>query len=292
MHIKILNWKRFNPRDDVKNPSWFRLNNNFLTDHEFFELTSDQKMVWLALLAEASTKQSDIIYISPPLIAALTRCTVEVVKETFAYLVAKSTIEVIAEADVTEALRARDEHVRKRTSTGQDRTDRTEQTGQESTEGHSSNAPPEPEPPQDALVVLSLDQPKPKKARAAPGEKTASSQVWSAYVAAYERRYGHAPPSNAKGYALSSQLVARLGADDAIRVVAFYLTHNGAYYVRGVHPLGACLKDAEGLHTQMLAGHRMTVSEAHRADQGQGIMQACSDIAAKLTAEQEARAGA
>jgi hypothetical protein len=152
---------------------------------------------------------------------------------------------------------------------------------EESSEGHSANTPP---PPVTALVLVEPPK-KPKKAKAPPGEGTPSSRVWRAYAAAYEQRYAHAPGTSARNYALCAQLVARLGTDDAEKVVAFFLTHTKRWYLEKVHDLGACVADAEGLRTQMLANHRVTSSEAQLKDRFTGNIQAAANVYRKLKAE-------
>jgi len=75
MIICISNWEKYNPRKrgDTKSSTWFRCQNNFLTDPDFYDYTSDQKMVWLCLLAECSAKMSATIKINPSLIASILR---------------------------------------------------------------------------------------------------------------------------------------------------------------------------------------------------------------------------
>jgi hypothetical protein len=133
MYIRISNWTLYNPRTDVKKPSWFRLEHDWLTDHEFFDLTSDQKLVWIAILSEASRKQSSVVKISQTMISAIVRTTPDVVDQTVTYLADKNIIERVSDVDVTSALRARNECVRKRTATRRDETRRNNNTKSSST---------------------------------------------------------------------------------------------------------------------------------------------------------------
>lgn len=109
--------------------------------------------------------------------------------------------------------------------------------------------------------------------------------VWTAYRAAYFARYKVEPVRNAKSNSNCVELIKRLGGDGAISVVKFFLTHNQAFYVAKAHPLGLCVADAEGLHTQMLAGHRISASEAREKDLGQGNAQAFANVYEKLKAK-------
>lgn len=84
-----------------------------------------------------------------------------------------------------------------------------------------------------------------------------NKEIWTAYRDAYFLRYNVEPVRNLKTNANISQLAARLGAE-AVDVVKFYLTHNGGFYLQTQHPIGSCLKDCEGLRTQMLRGKQVT----------------------------------
>lgn len=117
------------------------------------------------------------------------------------------------------------------------------------------------------------------------------SEVWNAYAHAYEARYRSKPKRNAKVNSLCKQLVIRLGKEDAIKVVEFYLTHNKSYYLQKVHALDPCVADCEGLHTQMVHNHRVTTGNARQEEVRQTnaqTFQAVADrVAAKLAAKKE-----
>lgn len=97
-----------------------------------------------------------------------------------------------------------------------------------------------------------------------PTEKV-SSLVWEAYRAAYAKRYSTEPVRNGTVNGQIANLVKRLGRE-AAEVVAFYVAHNGQFYVRQMHPIGLCLKDAESLRTQWATGRVMTGAEARSAE--------------------------
>lgn len=50
----ILNYEKFNPRSDVKRPSWYRKENNIYFDEKFFDYTAHELLVWDFLLSSAS----------------------------------------------------------------------------------------------------------------------------------------------------------------------------------------------------------------------------------------------
>jgi len=57
------------------------------------------------------------------------------------------------------------------------------------------------------------------------------------------------------------QLVQRLGVEDAIRVVEFYLSHNDSLYLKTSHNIGLCLQNAENLFSEMKRGVQITQSK-------------------------------
>jgi hypothetical protein len=57
--IKILKWKEYNPRTDVRKPSWFRLENRMIEDQDFDALTHEEFKAWIYVLSVASQNNSD-----------------------------------------------------------------------------------------------------------------------------------------------------------------------------------------------------------------------------------------
>lgn len=188
-------------------------------------------------------------------------------------------------------MRAQCERMEKNDASAMPKQDKTKQdkTRQDKTEPSSLYAGHSDEPNAPASLfpeAPSLSPLKPRrKPKADPAPTTAAGQVWLAYRDAYQSAYGQEPVRNAKVNAQCSQLVARLGAEGALAVVRFYLSHQGRFYVQTCHALGPCLKDAEALHTQMLAGHRVTSTEAQQADKGQSNRTVFEKVAADLEAK-------
>lgn len=120
----------------------------------------------------------------------------------------------------------------------------------------------------------------PKKPRALPSAETKTGRTWAAYSQAYRLRYGEEPARNAKGFGICSQLVDRLGAEEAPEVAAFYVGHNDSFYVRSLHPLSLLLRDAEKLRTEWKVGRQMTQTTARRVEQAQSNADAIRDYLA------------
>jgi hypothetical protein len=104
-----------------------------------------------------------------------------------------------------------------------------------------------------------------------PHEQSSSGvDTWAAYAAAYELTYHTPPVRNATVNSQLKLLVKKLGSEAAPQVAAFYLTHKDKFYVMKRHPVNLLLKDAEGLHTQMITGAKATALEAKGLEEEQG----------------------
>lgn len=77
LELEIKNWKKHNPRADVKSCTWFKMSNDFFTDPEFYGVSMTGKMLWVYLLGSASKKVSPIIKINTRLVANTLQITVE-----------------------------------------------------------------------------------------------------------------------------------------------------------------------------------------------------------------------
>lgn len=110
--------------------------------------------------------------------------------------------------------------------------------------------------------------------RTAKRRTVVSSEAWSAYATAYRERYGADPVRNAKVNGQLSQLVARLGAEEAPGVARFYLSNRNALYVNAKHCTDLLLRDAEKLRTEWVTGNVTHLRDASEADRlgSQGAM--------------------
>lgn len=94
-----------------------------------------------------------------------------------------------------------------------------------------------------------------------------TARTWGSYSIAYRNRYQVLPVRNAKVNGQLTQLVKRLGVDEAPEVAAFYVGHQGQFYVRAKHTVDLLLRDAEGLRTEWARGRTVTSTEARQADE-------------------------
>lgn len=136
----------------------------------------------------------------------------------------------------------------------------------------TNHHPPSPslQPPSaNQTVTAGADAPPLPAKRTANGEKppAKSAAIKAAYCEAYRLRYGTDPVvDNSKSNALLCQVVDRLGAAEAPPVAAFYVRHNGAWYVKHMHQLDWLVRDAEKLRTEWATGTTMTDTKARQTD--------------------------
>lgn len=61
--IRIENWDKYNPRKDIKNPSWFAFSNRMLENPDIYNLTHGEFRAWVYCLTKASQSNNDTIQI-------------------------------------------------------------------------------------------------------------------------------------------------------------------------------------------------------------------------------------
>jgi hypothetical protein len=121
INIEIKNWDRFNGRKDIKQASWFRLNNSIFEDADFFDFSHSELMFWIYLLSLASKKQSGQILLNTEHAYRIGRFDERTLKESIEKLVrldcitCSDKIEVETRARNVDVTSASVEHERSRT---------------------------------------------------------------------------------------------------------------------------------------------------------------------------------
>lgn len=118
-----------------------------------------------------------------------------------------------------------------------------------------------------------------------PGPKDQSAKTfkaWANYAFAYRRRYSVWPKWNARTAGQVSQLVDRLGADEAHHVAAFYVSINDARLINDCHSLNVLLAKAEAIRTQWATGRQMNGTTARQLEQTQANINAADDAARRI----------
>lgn len=125
----------------------------------------------------------------------------------------------------------------------------------------------------------------PQKKSETPKAESKTFAIWVSYSTAYLNRYGVDPVRNAKVNGQLSQVVDRIGAEEAPHVASFFVSHQNAYYVKQMHSADLLLKDCEKLRTEWATRTQMTQTRALQVDRTQTNF----DAFAPLIAEAEAR---
>ena len=119
-------------------------------------------------------------------------------------------------------------------------------------------------------------EPKPKDPEA-EAAKEANAATWKAYADSYFNRYGAEPVRNAKANKMISDIVKRLGAEEAPLVAFHYVTINDAFYLRTLHDLGNLLAKCESIRTQWATGNQMTSVTARQIENTQSNISAAEE---------------
>lgn len=277
--IKILNWDKYNPRKDVKNSTWLRLQHDLFESWQFFDFTHSEMAFWIYLLCQASRRSDEgkvtVNFEHAHRVAKFTRT---VMNSAIKKLKKNQVVEVKTllgrYADVNETCST------KRTKRRRDG-DVTDETNERNETGRDEKQETFP-----SETTLSLSDQnhryevdiQPKKSL--PDKITQTGielrrRIWSTYLESYRERYRSDPVRNDT---VNSQIVGlskRLG-EEAVEVVRFYVKHNKGFYVEQCHPIGLCLKDAEALRTQWFRGKTITsndVRDFERRDHTRSLLE-------------------
>lgn len=122
-----------------------------------------------------------------------------------------------------------------------------------------------------------------------PAKLPKTSAIWDAYADAYRARYGTEPVRNAKVNAMLAQVVARIGADEAPHVAAWYVASNRSLYVSAKHCADLLVRDCEGLRTEWATKRSVTDTAARQADSKQTNLNVAETLIAELRSQHENR---
>ena len=124
-----------------------------------------------------------------------------------------------------------------------------------------------------------------KAGRKSAEPNPANVATWKAYAAAYRDRYGVLPAANAKTRGQAASLVRMVGADLAPGLAAYYLTHNGGFFVQCRHDFGLLLKSYQQILTDMQRGEQMTQTKARQTEKTQTAVETHNGALAILKAK-------
>ena len=140
--------------------------------------------------------------------------------------------------------------------------------------------------PTEGFEILPPDgKPEKKAGRKSTEPNPANVATWKAYAAAYRDRYGVLPAANAKTRGQAANLVRMVGADLAPGLAAYYLTHNGGFFVQCRHDFGLLLKWYQQILTDMQRGEQMTQTKARQTEKTQTAVETHKGALAILQAK-------
>lgn len=102
LEVTVPNWKKFNPRADRVNFSWFRMENRFFEDQAIFYLSPEQKLLYLFILCQASKGNRETLKIRISYASAILSHSQESVRNDF-FLIAELGLIIIKELDTPHA---------------------------------------------------------------------------------------------------------------------------------------------------------------------------------------------
>jgi hypothetical protein len=93
--IRIINWQKYNPRNDYKTMPWIRFQTDFFFSETAFELSNDERLIWIFLLTLGGRKNSEIISCGNEYIGSMTRVKPSVVEKALKKLESLQCIEIV-----------------------------------------------------------------------------------------------------------------------------------------------------------------------------------------------------
>lgn len=237
LEIKFLKWHKWQGRGDLKVPWWFKFSNTFFTGPDLSELTNDEKLIFIFMLCETSKqKKRGKLKLSFDMLKFFLK-----VDENIIF----SALDKLSNIGVLSYIRPESVQIMDGICPESGLQIRLDEIRIEKIREEKKNLNP-------AKGKKEKQEIKIGKPILAP------SLVWESYRISYQNKYNVDPVRNSMVNAQIKQLVNRVGEENAIELVKFYLAHKDSFYSLKLHPIGLCLKDCEGLLTQMRSGVSVT----------------------------------
>lgn len=218
--VEILNWDEYQPRKDIKLSIWFRLQNSFFEDPNFFHFNHSELLFWIYLLSMASKKMNGSIRFSFMHANRVGRFSKEDVESAFQKLEELQCVRVAipeANAHVTHTLRIRHADV-----TLQDKTRQTRQTNKEKGEQNFDE--------RERVTVAQVEPDKPPQENAAAKAPAPVHEFIAAYCENFKAKFGSNPPIVGQDAGIAKRMVKDLGLERAKALVGAYFSMSNAFY--------------------------------------------------------------
>lgn len=147
--IEVVNWTKYNPRTTSKKPSWFRLDNNFLTGQKYFDLNASEKLLGVLLMSLVSQANGAPIVLNYDYLKTFTKLSDEAISKALKIYIDRETLHVtrtrhVRATRVSGIVTLRDSHATDGRTDGHNEQDITDETDSAEPDASASCAPAEP----------------------------------------------------------------------------------------------------------------------------------------------------
>jgi hypothetical protein len=266
MKLTAKNWAEFQHYKDRK-PPWIRLHRTLLDDKDFHRMPVESRALAPMLWLLASESVDGVIDASLDDLSFRLRCDELAIARALLPLLERGFFQTEHGASDVLALR-------KRLAVPESEA--------EAERDSDAEALAETEASQ---TVAGASRP---TRRVEPRPKPQTNPVWEAYAVSYENRYRVAPIRNAKINGQLALLLGRVPVEEAPLIAAFYVTHNGRFYVEKGHAIDYLLRDAEKIRTEFVTRKQFTSAQATLTDRTQTNLGAFGPLIAEARAMEAA----
>ena len=188
--------------------------------------------------------------------------------------------------DGSEKYPTREELVGKKSEAGSEKNPTNQGTSNQGTnQGTSNPLPAGPATPSAPGELIVMSAPRVEIPADMPGPKDRNCKTfraWANYAFAYRNRYSVWPVWNASVGGMLGKLIDQLGAEEAPKVAAFYVSINDARLVNDCHSLNTLIAKAGTYRTQWATGRQMNATTARQIEHRQANLSAGEEAARRI----------
>lgn len=273
IRITFLSWNKWNPRKDIKRPTWFALSNRITEDDDMLTLSDAEFRAFIHMFCLASQKNEPFAILNFEKAERVTG----IKKMTFIRAVERLAGIGIC---VSESVGSPSDDVQMPDGSRQNTS---------STLPYTTLHDPTLIAPPPAASKKGI---KKTKAIAVSAEPSTATLVWQAYSQGYEKLYGALPVRNARVNGQIAQFVKRVAKEEAPGIAAFFVTHPNSFYVSRMHDFGLCLGNAEQLRTQWAKNTPVTdrMLKEYRAKSTEPALKSIGELLAERDSHEDSNA--
>lgn len=243
--ITIINWNKFNPRKDVKRPTWFAMSNDLLDHPDFADFSPVEFHTLVYIFSQASKRNS------PDVDLVFAHAKVRNIEPALLMTVIRKLERIHCVRVTSEVPYA---HVQNLYAT--DTTDRHDRQTEGAEHAHVQNLPAGKKrasrKPAGAVVPL-------------------GQNLVAAYCEAYRKRYPTNPVLKPQDGRQLKAFGEQVGEPKAKELIAAYLTMNNSWFITKVHDVGTLLNNLNQVQNYVATGQIVTKDDAHQAEVGDAL---------------------